>query len=61
MSALLEQASKQAADCDIRQQLRKIGTKFLASREVSAQEAVYRVFKVKFKQRSNPCFNRPTQ
>ena len=43
MSALLEQTSKQAADCDIRQQLRKIGTKFLASREVSAQEAVYRV------------------
>ena len=43
MSELLEQTSKQAADCDIRQQLYKIGSKFLASREVSAQEAAYRV------------------
>ena len=31
MSELLEQTSKQAADCDIRQQLHKIGSKFLAS------------------------------
>ena len=43
MSELLEQTSKQSAECDIRQQQQKIGKKFLSSREVSAQEAAYRV------------------
>ena len=43
MSELLKQTSKKSAECDIRQQLQKMGKKFLSSREVSAEEAAYRV------------------
>ena len=43
MSETLELTSKQASDTDVRRHLQKIANKFLTSREVSAQEAAYRV------------------
>ena len=43
MSETLELTSKQASETDIRRHLQKIGSKFLTCREVSAQEAAYRV------------------
>ena len=43
MSEILELSSKQASNTDVRRHLQKIASKFLTSREVSAQEAAYRV------------------
>ena len=43
MGELLKQAAKEIEQGNIRQQLNKLGSVFLTNREVSAQEAVYRV------------------
>ena len=43
MGELLKQAAKELEQGNIRQQLNKLGSVFLTNREVSAQEAVYRV------------------
>ena len=43
MGELLKQAAKELEQGNIRQQLKKLGSVFLTNREVSAQEAVYRV------------------
>ncbi|CAG2211045.1 unnamed protein product [Mytilus edulis] len=45
MGVVLENASKEAADgnCDAQQAMKKIGGAYFRQREVSAQEAVYRV------------------
>ncbi|XP_060571765.1 uncharacterized protein LOC132729947 [Ruditapes philippinarum] len=42
LSDVLRQASKQACDQNIKQQLRQLGNVFLNHREISAQEAIYR-------------------
>lgn len=49
MGELLTAASKQAADMDLRSQLKKVGSKFLSSRDVSAQEAAYRILSLPLK------------
>ena len=46
MSELLRQAAKEANEGNTRQQLNKLGSVFLTNREVSAQEAVYRVLSI---------------
>ena len=46
MSELLKQAAKEANEGNTRQQLNKLGSVFLTNREVSAQEAVYRVLSI---------------
>ena len=43
MGELLKQAAKELHHGNTRQQLSKLGSVFLTNREVSAQEAVYRV------------------
>ena len=43
MGELLKQAAKEVHQGNTRQQLTKLGSVFLTNREVSAQEAVYRV------------------
>ena len=52
MSELLKQVSKECGGEDIRTQLRRLGSVFLNHREVSAQEAVYRI-SLPFKQLSS--------
>ena len=50
---LLKEASKECgADDSIRQQMRKVGNVFLSHREVSAQEAVYRLLSIPLKKSS---------
>ena len=43
MGELLKQAAREMEQGNMRQQLNKLGSVFLTNREVSAQEAVYRV------------------
>ena len=43
MGELLKQAAREMDQGNTRQQLNKLGSVFLTNREVSAQEAVYRV------------------
>ena len=43
-SEIFELTSKQASDTDVRRHLQKITSKILTNREVSAQEAAYKVF-----------------
>ena len=53
MEKLLEEASKECgADDSIRQQMKKVGNVFLSHREVSAQEAVYRLRSIPLKKSS---------
>ena len=52
MSELLKQVSKECGGEDIRTQLRRLGSVFLNHREVSAQEAVYRILSLPLKQLS---------
>ena len=50
MGELLQMAAKETSDKDIRTQLRKAGSVFLTHREVTAQEAVYRVLSIPLRQ-----------
>jgi hypothetical protein len=50
LSELLMEAAKEASDCSVREQLRKVGSCFLTHREVSAQEAVYRLLSLRLKE-----------
>ena len=43
MGELLKQAAREMEQGNTREQLSKLGSVFLTNREVSAQEAVYRV------------------
>ena len=53
MGKLLKEASKECgADDSIRQQMKKVGNVFLSHREVSAQEAVYRLLSIPLKKSS---------
>ena len=52
MGELLKQVSKQCGGEQIRTQLRCLGSVFLNHREVSAQEAVYRILSLPLKQMS---------
>ncbi len=52
MGELLKQVSKESNDLVIRAQLRRLGSVFLNHREVSAQEAVYRILSLPLKQLS---------
>ena len=52
MGELLKQVSKESGSEDIRTQLRRLGSVFLNHREVSAQEAVYRILLLPLKQLS---------
>ncbi|XP_064625952.1 uncharacterized protein LOC135486782 [Lineus longissimus] len=62
MSALLKQAQEDAktGDCDIVKEMRHIGNVYLQNREVSAQEAVYRVTGMKLKDCSRQVIFVPT-
>ena len=46
MGELLKQAAREMEQGNTRQQLNKLGSVFLTNREVSAQEAVYRVLSI---------------
>jgi hypothetical protein len=52
MGELLKQVLKECSSEDIRTQLRRLGSVFLNHREVSAQEAVYRILSLPLKQLS---------
>ena len=52
MGELLKQVSKECGGEQIRTQLRRLGSVFLDHREVSAQEAVYRILSLPLKQMS---------
>ena len=52
MGQLLKRAASEARTDELRQQLRKVGSTFLTHREVSAQEAVYRILSLPMKQLS---------
>ena len=52
MGELLKQVFKECSGEQIRTQLRHLGSVFLNHREVSAQEAVYRILSVPLKQLS---------
>ena len=52
MGELLKQVSKECDGEQIRTQLRRLGSVFLNHREVSAQEAVYRILSLPLKQLS---------
>ena len=52
MSELLKTVANEVRTEEISQQLRKVGTTFLTHREVSAQEAVYRLLSIPMKQLS---------
>ena len=49
MSELLRQVSRQCASEDIKIQLRRLGSVFMNHRELSAQEAVYRMLSLPLK------------
>ena len=52
MGELLKQVAAQARTDELKTQLRKVGSSFLTHREVSAQEAVYRLLSLPMKQLS---------
>ena len=52
MGQLLKQVASEARTEELKQQLRKVGSTFLTHREVSAQEAVYRILSLPMKQLS---------
>jgi hypothetical protein len=52
MGELLKQISKECRDHDIRSKLRRLGSAFLNNREVSAQEAVYRILSMPMQRKS---------
>ncbi|XP_019628628.1 PREDICTED: uncharacterized protein LOC109473188 [Branchiostoma belcheri] len=52
MSELLRKTAKETANEDVKSQLRKLGTTFLNHREVSAQEAAYRLLSLPLKKAS---------
>ena len=55
MGELLRHVSKECSGEDIRTQLRKLGTTFLNHREVSAQEASFRILLMSMKKLSRKC------
>lgn len=61
LGELLTAASRQAADMDLRSQLKKVGSKFLSSREVSAQEAAYRILSLPLKRSTRQVLYVPTE
>ena len=52
MGELLKQVAAEARTDELKTQLRKVGSAFLTHREVSAQEAVYRLLPLPMKQLS---------
>ena len=52
MGVLLKQVAAEARTDELKQQMRKVGSAFLTHREVSAQEAVYRILSIPMKQLS---------
>ena len=52
MGELLKQACKEHADKDVKTMLRKVGSTFLNHREISAQEATYRILSMPMKKLS---------
>lgn len=46
MGEVLKRVAAEARTDELRTQLRKVGTAFLTHREVSAQEAVYRILSI---------------
>ena len=55
MGELLKHVSHECRGDDIRNQLRKLGSVFLNHREVSSQEAVYRILSLPLKKLSRKC------
>ena len=55
MGELLKQVAAEARTNELKTQLRKVGAAFLTHREVSAQEAVYRILSLPMKQLSKSC------
>ena len=52
MGVLLKRVASEARTEELKSQLRKVGSAFLTHREVSAQEAVYRILSLPMKQLS---------
>ncbi len=52
MGELLKNVAAEARNEDLKIQMRKVGSAFLTHREVSAQEAVYRILSIPMKQLS---------
>ena len=52
MGELLKQVSKECRDDDIRSKLKRLGSVFLNNREVSAQEAAYRILSLPMQRKS---------
>lgn len=52
MGVLLKQVAAEVRTDELKQQMRKVGSAFLTHREVSAQEAVYRILSLPMKQLS---------
>ena len=52
MGQLLKRVASEARTDELKQQLRKVGSTFLTHREVSAQEAIYRILSLPMKQLS---------
>ena len=52
MGVLLKQVAAEARTDELKQQMSKVGSAFLTHREVSAQEAVYRILPLPMKQLS---------
>ena len=52
MGELLKQVSKECRDHDIRSKLKRLGSVFLNNREVSAQEAAYRILSMPMQKKS---------
>ena len=52
MGELLKQVSKECRDHDIRSKLKRLGSVFLNNREVSAQEAAYRILSLPMQKKS---------
>ena len=55
MGQLLKRVASEARTEELKQQLRKVGSTFLTHREVSAQEAVYRILSLPMKQPEQIC------
>lgn len=53
LSELLMDVVKETADCSVKEQLQKLGSCFLTHRELSAQEAVYRLLSFPMKHSTN--------
>lgn len=60
LSQMLKEAAKELKDADIKSRLQKIGSVYLSNREISAQEAAYRLLSIPLKRCSSKMVWIPT-